>query len=157
MPLFLYRDDPARLLKAYKTAKRPSLAPFFTELLAEQILSRWPGRPIVPVPPRAEKIRRHEWDQVEEIARRLERKGFRLFRMLQRNRGREQKSLDKKNRSLNAKESYTLKTGMVERRRGSCSCWLDDICTTGSTIEACAQLLLGAGASRVAAIVIAAD
>jgi predicted amidophosphoribosyltransferase len=77
--------------------------------------------------------------------------------MLQRNRGREQKSLDKKNRSLNAKESYTLKTGMVDKAEGLSLLLLDDICTTGSTIEACAQLLLGAGASRVAAIVIAAD
>ncbi len=156
-PLFLYQGDAARLLKAYKSGKRPSLAYFFVELLAERISERWPGRPIVPVPPRAEKIRLHQWDQVEEIARGLEKKGFRLLKMLKRNPSREQKKLDKKNRSLNAREAYELKHGMAGGAEGLPLLLLDDVCTTGATIEACAQLLSASGAPKVAAIVIAAD
>jgi predicted amidophosphoribosyltransferase len=94
---------------------------------------------------------------VEEIARGLEKKGFQLLRMLKRNPSREQKKLDKKNRSLNAREAYALKAGMAGGAEGLPLLLLDDVCTTGATIEACAQLLSASGASKVAAIVIAAD
>lgn len=157
VPLFLYKDEPSRLLKAYKMAKRFSLGRFFTLLLAEQIRFRWPDRPIVPVPPRAEKLRRHEWDQVEAMARGLERMGFKVLRVLLRRPSREQKSLDRKNRGLNAKEAYGFKPGCEGQIAGLSLVILDDVCTTGATIEACAELLLKAGAARVAAIVIAAD
>lgn len=157
LPLYLYKDDLASLLKAYKMAKRPSLAGFFIPVLAEEIRCRYPDRPIVPVPPRAEKLRRREWDQVEEIARGLERMDFQVLRILRRKPSREQKSLDRKNRSLNAREAYALKDERAGQVTGLSLLLLDDVCTTGSTIDACAEILLAAGALRVAAIVIAAD
>ncbi|MDD3980735.1 MAG: ComF family protein [Spirochaetia bacterium] len=157
VPLFLYKDEAASLLKAYKMTKRFSLASFFTVLLAEQIRLRWPDRQIVPVPPRAEKLRRREWDQVEAIAHSLERMGFQVSRVLWRRPSREQKSLDRKNRSLNAREAYAVKPGCEPLIAGLCLILLDDVCTTGATLEACAELLSKAGAAKVSAIVIAAD
>jgi predicted amidophosphoribosyltransferase len=137
--------------------KRFSLAKLFTPLLAETISARWAGWSIVPVPPRAEKLRSREWDQVEELVRGLERMGFQILRLLWRRPSREQKSLDKADRGCNARQAYTLKAEKATQVKGRSLLLIDDVCTTGATLEACAEQLLSAGAIHVAAIVIATD
>jgi predicted amidophosphoribosyltransferase len=111
---------------------------------------------MVPVPPRPEKIRAGSWDQVEEIAGRLEASGFSVARVLARSRDDQQKRLSKAARACNAQAAYSLdpkaKAKVPEK-----AVILDDVCTTGATIATCASVLLNAGAKEVSAIVLAAD
>jgi ComF family protein len=153
-PLFSYEGELRTLISAYKKGRRRSLAPFFAELLGNSLEERWPGRPIVPVPPRRGKARTRGWDQVEEIARLLEARGFQVERVLERGRSVEQKSLGRGGRGSNALKAYSLRRGAVPPER---PVLLDDVTTTCATIEACAHALKEGGALRVDALLIAAD
>jgi ComF family protein len=155
-PLFSFRKEPAKLVRAYKAAKRRSLAPFWASLMAGTIDRRWPGRKIVPVPPRPEKIKRREWDQIEAVAAELERCGYPVLRLLQRGDSVQQKRLNREMRRANAEKAYSVIPALAARAPAELVL-IDDVYTTGATVEACAKALRACGAEKVAALVIAAD
>jgi ComF family protein len=153
-PLFPYEGAMRSLLTAYKRSGRRSLAGLFAELLADEIGRRWRDRTIVPVPPRPGKLRALGWDQVEEIASILEKRGFRLCRPLERGRSAEQKSLGRGDRGENAMKAYALRPGAKSPDR---PLLMDDVVTTCATLDACARALKAGGALSVEALVLAAD
>jgi predicted amidophosphoribosyltransferase len=153
-PLFSYAGPMRELISVYKKNHRRSLAPFFADLLEGPIRKKWPDRVIVPVPPRPGKLRSQGWDQVEEIADILEFKGLVVARVLERGSSSEQKKLGRGERGTNARKAYSLKRG---EWAPELSLLLDDVVTTCATLESCALALRGGGASRIDAIVIAAD
>ena len=153
-PLFSYAGPMRELVSAYKKDHRRSLAPFFADLVEGPIRERWPDRVIVPVPPRPGKLRSQGWDQVEEIAAILESRGLIVARVLERGSSSEQKKLGRGERGTNARKAYSLKRGA---RAPKLSLLLDDVVTTCATLESCALALREDGASKINAIVIAAD
>lgn len=153
-PLFSYAGGARELIAAYKKSGRRSLAPFIAELFAQEINSRWPERTIVPVPPRPGKLRSSGWDQVEEIARALEGRGFGVARPLERRPSEEQKSLGRGARGLNASLAYALRAGAVPP---DLPLLIDDVVTTCATLDSCARALKAGGAGSVHALVFAAD
>jgi ComF family protein len=155
-PLFRFKGDSAILIRTYKSSRRWSLAPFWADLMKRHLDARWSGWTVVPVPPRPEKLARREWDQVEALARCLEKGGIEVERLLVRGDGGQQKLLDRASRKLNATKAYSLdpaRSGTVPER----IVLIDDVYTTGATIDACSGVLFDAGASRVEALVLAAD
>ncbi len=130
------------------------MAPFFADVFAKNIGEKWPDRIIVPIPPRPGKLRTKGWDQVEEIARILERRGFPVARPLERRHSKEQKKLGRGERGANATLAYVLKPGAVPPERPLI---IDDVITTCATIDACARALKDGGAVSVVALVFAAD
>jgi ComF family protein len=153
-PLFPYAGKARELISAYKKGRRRSLGPFIAGLFAEAVRERWPDRVIVPVPPRPGKARAAGWDQVEEIARWLESRGFRVARPLERSRSSEQKRLGRGERGLNARMAYSLKAGEASPLR---PLLIDDVVTTCATLDACARALRAGGAATVEALAFAAD
>jgi len=154
IPLFSYSGAARELIAAYKKVGRRSLAPFIAGIFSEAIRERWPDRTVVPVPPRLGKARSSGWDQVEEIARILERGGYPVARPLARERSEEQKSLGRGARGANAKKAFSLKPGSSSP---ALPLLIDDVVTTCATLDACARALKGGGARTVAALVFAAD
>lgn len=154
-PLFPYSGLARRVLLAYKTASRRSLAPFLADRLGNALRERYPGLPLVPVPPRPGKLRRKGWDQVELLARELERRhGVIAVRPLSRSGGAEQKALDLEGRRENLKGKFLLRDNAIVPAE---VVLLDDVLTTGATLSECALALKGSGARRVYALVLAAD
>jgi ComF family protein len=153
-PLFSYSGPARELMTAYKKMRRRSLAPFIAEMFAQAIEARWAERVIIPVPPRPGKARASGWDQVEEIARILQRRGLRVARPLERLRSEEQKSLGRGARALNARKAYALRAGAASP---GLPLLIDDVVTTCSTLDSCARALKEGGAISVAALVFAAD
>ncbi len=159
-PLFSYRLWNRELLFEWKIRGKRALSGFFAELMAEALRNMgdvW----IVPVPPHPGKIRLRGWDQVEDLTRFLEfRYRFRVMRLLVRLSVSEQKKLDRKERLASMDNSYALASprrflselcgngGIVPDR----VCLIDDVCTTGATLESCAVLLRKAGVRRVDAL-----
>jgi ComF family protein len=155
-PIFSYRGGVATLIREYKEGKRASLAAFWADWMERELRSRWPDRTVVPVPPRPEKLAMRLWDQVEALASCLEARGIPVTRPLMRASSCQQKRLSRADRSENALKSYSL-SGSSASPLPEKVVIIDDVYTTGATIEACSKALLGGGSLSVSALVLAAD
>ena len=151
--LFLYRGTGMKLIRAYKFNKCRELAGFFAMLAEEAYCRRYAGSVIVPVPARPSAKRRRGWDQIEEICRRLDRT-IAVSRCLRRDNGAAQKSLNFAERKRNLKGSIHFKSPL---EAPSSVLLLDDVITTGSTFDYCAETLKNAGAKTVRCLAIAID
>ena len=112
---------------------------------------------VVPVPPRAGKIRERGWDQVEEMCFYLERGwNVRVLRLLERLSSVQQKKLGRTQRIDGIESSYRLRSGRQIRKicpmMPDTLVLADDVMTTGSTLEACARELRRLGVRRVFSI-----
>jgi len=147
--LFPYTGKYRKLLTAYKFGKNIPLAEFLAEKITKVIESDHVlnGAVIVPVPPRPGKIKESGWDQVECLIKRLERreKGrISVSRCLKRRKSKVQKFLGRTERMENLKgriiaQGNVPKTVLI----------IDDVITTGSTMEVCSQTLKANGAEKV--------
>jgi len=108
---------------------------------------------IVPVP--MHWLRRHHrgYNQAELLARALSRRiGIPAELLLRKTHGGSpQSTLARDARARNVRKAFAASP----RAKGKRILIVDDICTTGETLRACARVLLGAGSSRVCAIAIA--
>lgn len=157
-PLFTYRLWRKELLFEWKLAEKRGLSAIFAEILFNQINVLWPeARPvIVPVPPRPGKIREKGWDQIDELCNFLKyRYGMKVEHLLERRSVFQQKKLNRENRLEKTKNSYALR----KRRLGEPEIvypeevlLIDDVLTTGITVENCAFLLKKAGCQKVSAL-----
>jgi predicted amidophosphoribosyltransferase len=138
----------------FKFEHRTRLAGFFADLAAAALSPAQETVPVVPVPSRPG---RRTPDPVERVAACLERHhGKTVSRLLVRTGGSQQKSLDLPRRRENLRGMIRLahQKGVVVPTH---VILLDDIFTTGATIDACARILRDAGCMDVCAITLAIE
>ena len=146
--LFPYTGKYRKLLTSYKFGKNTALADFF----AEKVLEAKNSDPmlkeasLVPVPPRPGKIKSGGWDQVDLLVRRIKKieKDLPVCHCLKRRKSKVQKRLNRNDRMENLKgrifmDGAAPKTALI----------IDDVMTTGSTIEVCSKTLKEGGAEKV--------
>lgn len=157
IPLYAYQDEKAgALVRAYKKGKRYSLARFWAAEIERVLKIEYGVAIIVPVPPRPEKLRSGERDQVEVLASMLEQRGFAVARILSRGESIQQKKLNRSMRQESARKAYRI----LETHKNAVPqklVLIDDVFTTGSTLDTCAEILKANGAQWVGAIVLAYD
>ena len=138
--LFPYTGKYRDLMKKYKFEKNLVLADFFAEKIKNVLNDpAFAGACIVPVPARHGKIKDTGWDQVDYLVKRLERlygKEISVCRCLRRRKSKVQKHLNRAERMENLKgriysHSKPPKTAVI----------IDDVTTTGSTMEICCSVL----------------
>ena len=147
--LFPYTGKFRKLLTAYKFKKNLALANFFAEKITEIIAANpvLQNAGIVPVPPRPGKIKETGWDQIDRLVRRLEKTGqgrIQVYRCMKRRKSKVQKRLGRAERMENLKGRIFLhgaapQTALV----------IDDVITTGSTMEVCSSVLKASGVGKV--------
>ncbi|MDR0320083.1 MAG: double zinc ribbon domain-containing protein [Treponema sp.] len=99
---------------------------------------------IVPVPPRPGKIKEAGWDQVEHLVKVIEKNGVPVCRCLKRGKSNVQKRLNREERMENLKGRIFMNGNAPE-----IALLIDDVITTGSTIEICASVLKESGSQKV--------
>jgi ComF family protein len=103
----------------------------------------------VPVPLHRSRRRRRGFNQADDLARHL---GLPVVRALQRVRAtRPQAELSEARRRRNVSRAFAPTRG-IDRCRGATIVLVDDVSTTGATLEACARTLCEAGAREVRAL-----
>lgn len=160
LPLFPYLMWNKEVLFLWKISGIRSLSSFFAKKVSE-VLKQMQVQYVVPVPPRPGKIKKNGWDQVDELCSFLEyRYGFSILKVLERRSTQQQKKLNRKNRLEKIDSAYVVKekkelekslkpfNGVLPEK----VCLIDDVCTTGATIEKCAALLKEMGGKEVSAI-----
>jgi ComF family protein len=117
----------------------------------------WGADIIIPVPLHPKRLRERGFNQAAILARYvacvykkpieeiLERKRHTL----------PQWRLTRNGRTANLREAFEVRTGI--QLAGKSMLLIDDVCTTGATLESCAQTLKAAGAARICAFVLARD
>lgn len=143
-----YQDAGAELLRLYKFGGLASLIDAWIPAAAARLT---PRGPLVPVPPLRRNLWRRGWDPVETFAQQLARQaGLPVWHVLVRRTSAVQKTLDRQGRLVNARQAYGLGRHGRGRLLNAPLVWLiDDVVTTGATVEACSRLLLNAGVRQV--------
>ncbi|MBO5649579.1 MAG: ComF family protein [Clostridia bacterium] len=141
-------DDPD--VRAFLAAQMEPLCLYAASQRAD--IQRW----VLAYPPRSKaKKQSCGFDQSQTLAKALSaRTGFPLVPCVRRVRGRNavQKHLGAEARFVNARASYEFDTSYANAIAGAGILLIDDIVTTGATLQVCTDLLLEAGAGCVAAV-----
>lgn len=151
-----YRGSLESVLYALKFGRHDFLAGPLSELLAARFstLSDSDFDLVAPVPMHRSKLRERGYNQAELLARHFARRTHLAHdrNLLQKTRNNStQSQLPRKERAANVRSVFTADP----RVKGRSVLVIDDICTTGETLRACAVVLLKQGARRVAALTIA--
>lgn len=158
-PLHSYILWKKALLHVWKAENCRSLSPLFASVCARALSALYAQLgarfSVVPVPPRPGKIRRTGWDQIAELCAHLKHGyGVQILPLLRRRSRMQQKKLSRQGRLQSA--SYTLSRAALRlKAHGALPqsvVLVDDVLTTGATLESCAAALKSAGVQQVYAI-----
>lgn len=150
--VFEYSDMVSKSLYKFKYHNRRTYARFYGEAIAKHCandIRRWNPDVIVPVPIHYKKRIKRGYNQAALIARELGKEiniyvdEKYLYRVVN---TRPMKELNKTTRKKNVENAFKIYKNVVKYKK---IILVDDIYTTGSTLDACAKALLGAGASEV--------
>ncbi|MBO4532164.1 MAG: ComF family protein [Treponema sp.] len=160
LPLYSYRLWNKELMFLWKTQEIRVISNMFAKFL-NPVLKRMEAQFIVPVPPRKGKINQKGWDQIDELCSLLQyRYGYKILRILERRTKIQQKKLDREGRLQQIGHAYccisaSARTKLLKPYGGRLPqtvVLLDDVCTTGATIESCARVLKEVGIKHVNAL-----
>lgn len=160
----VFKGPPSRIIKAYKDGGERRLAPVIADLLLAAALEAEASAPdryggiisevdgVVFVPSTAEAYRRRGFDHMEGVARPFaERSGAPLMDALVKHGSADQRALGREERRASAEGAFET----VLDVEGLRLLLLDDVVTTGSTVDAAARALKGAGAVHVDVLALA--
>jgi len=152
----LYEGSAGKIIKAFKFGGRQDLAVPLGRLVSEC----WREEPrlgaadlVLPVPLHWRRERSRGYNQAAALARVFAgRTGLPMrANVLKRRRAtKPQTSLGREDRRENVREAFVVRHPNAVR--GKTVLLIDDVCTTGATLEACARALKAAGARRVGAM-----
>lgn len=158
-PLHSYRLWNKKILFDWKLADERTLSELFAKAVFSAFQVLFPGaRPsdvaLVPVPPRKGKIKKKGWDQIQELCFYLRKMySFEVFNCLERKSRSQQKKLSRMERLAGKGKSYSL-NGRFARGKNlgklpESVLLVDDVITTGVTVEEIAQILKEGGVKIV--------
>lgn len=154
-----YHGDLRELIHAFKFDGNRRLASWLADRLAEVLQEEFADETldaVIPIPLHPARRRERGFDQTRLLARGLSRRaGIPVWRVVCRDRHtRPQMGLNRRQRLRNVSSAFSL-AGRAARIKGSRLLVVDDILTTGATVEEVAGVLRLAGARWVGALVVA--
>jgi len=151
-----YRGSLERILHAFKFERHDWFSDPFADALHALMAARGDDAfdAVVPVPMSRAKLRRRGYNQAELLARALAKRLHAKCEpalLTKRGERRTQSLLARAERAANVRNAFTASSRCASKS----ILLVDDVCTTGETIRACARALLAHGAERVCAITVA--
>lgn len=150
--LLHYNEAARRSMAAVKYKNKREYLDFYASAMAyryERTVRSWQAQVLVPVPVHPSRRRKRGFNQAEELAVRLG-NHWQLpveSRLLLRTRKTApQRDLNPQERLLNLQEAFSVNSRIPVP---DCVILIDDIYTTGSTIEACSRVLKAAGVREI--------
>jgi ComF family protein len=146
----------ARVLHEYKYQRDVTLAPLLAELLIARCPLTIDHDVIIPVPLHRDRLRWRGFNQAQLLARRLgrhHRVAVDPWLLVRARPTPPQVGLDEADRRRNVAGAFALRRG--EPITGRRVLLVDDVYTTGATVEECARVLKRAGARAVDVLVLA--
>lgn len=156
---FDYRDLGQQLVHDYKIHKRLALAGVLADIMARQVLQQYtviPRAVVVPVPGHQQSLAMRGFSPPAELAKLLARKFGLQYSLDLLHRKREtakQTTLGFWQRQLAQIDAYSVQSQNLSAN--ACVIVVDDVMTTGATVNAVAKTLKSAGARQVHAWVLA--
>lgn len=156
---YLYEGPVMDAIHLFKYGGRTGIAEPFGTLMSEY-LNKWqndlPDLLIIPVPLHRKRLRERKFNQSLLIARQVSEKSDNGLDFLTLRRTRETKpqtGLKRNERQKNVRRAFALKDPM--NVKGRTILLVDDVATTGSTLNECARVLKKAGVKTVLCLVFA--
>ena len=110
---------------------------------------------IVPVPPRPNKIKKQGWDQIDDLIKFIKlQSNVKVMNLLKRTETLQQKKLNREQRLAHKGSAFILDKRFENKELPKKVLIIDDILTTGITLENCALALKNAGVETVSAITV---
>ena len=156
MALLNYNEAARRSMAAVKYKNKREYLDFYGEAMKVRMTKRvkhWQADALIPVPVHPSRRRQRGYNQAEELAKRLE-KHWQIPMdaglLIRAKKTMPQKNLNPRERLANLQEAFAVKKErLAEGKVSETVILVDDIYTTGSTIEACSRVLKAAGVKKV--------
>lgn len=150
--LFRYNFVMRRAMDGFKYKNKREYADFFTTELIRvfgEEMKSWEADAVIPVPIHKSRRRTRGYNQAELLAEPLSRYlqvPMNTELLVRSRKTKPQSKLDDKERRKNVEEAFKINKNVVQLRK---VILVDDIYTTGSTINTCARLLKEAGIEKI--------
>jgi ComF family protein len=154
----LYEGSLREIIHAFKYSARRSLARPLARLVRAQAATHAvldDVDAIVPVPLHRSRKRTRGFNQARDLARALKLDAPVLNALRRVRATRPQADLPAAQRHRNVRDAFALAAPRKLPPPGACVLLVDDVCTTGATLEACARVLKRAGVREVRAVTVA--
>jgi ComF family protein len=154
--LFSYQDPIIKMVSQFKFHEKLLYGRLFSQLLIKKIRQQQLELPelLIPIPLHSSRLRERGYNQALELAKPLA-KFFHLklnYRDLVRTRVTQQQSTIKKNdRASNVKNAFAVRQKISAKHVGL----IDDVMTTGHTVNECANVLKKQGVEKVTVFAVA--
>lgn len=155
IPMFSYRLWYKELLFKWKIQGYRKFAYIFSKKILKIYNEYFSDYVIVPVPSRPGKIKNQGWDQINDLMKYFKvQQDVKIMNLLVRTETEQQKKLNRTQRLAHKGTSYILNKKFFEKKLPNKVLVIDDILTTGVTLENCALTLKNAGVETVCAITV---
>lgn len=160
--LFNYNEAARTSMAAIKYKNKREYLDFYAaaaDYRFRKTVTGWKADALVPVPVHPSRLRKRGFNQAEEFAKRLGRLwGIPVERglLVRSRKTAPQRELNPQERLKNLQQAFAVRSGDRRRKQSvpDCVILIDDIYTTGSTMEACTRILKEAGVREVHVLVI---
>ncbi len=153
--IFSYRLWNKEFLFKWKIQGYRNFAYLFSKKILEIYVENFNDFVIVPVPPRPNKIKNQGWDQIDDLIKFLKlQSDVKIMNLLSRTETQQQKKLNREQRLSHKGSAFILNKKFVNKELPKKVLIIDDILTTGITLENCALALKNAGVEKVYAITV---